>query len=119
MSHHAYSIAGELPAASVPRLKEALASLGAAPRIRDEISLAWEDAGVDVNFEAVLRPGGGVDYLITGSLELESASARAWVQSLAAALDRHAVSYRLELDDPDDLEGEPLLTLTDPRFGSS
>lgn len=116
MSVHEYSIAGELPAASVPLVKQALESIGAALRIHNEICLAWESPGVDIYFDAVLLPVAGVDYLITGTLELERTAAFAWVQSLAAALDRHGISYRLELDDPADLKGELLLTLTDPRF---
>jgi hypothetical protein len=116
MSDHEYSIAGELPVAPTELLKQALESAGATLRVHDEIYLSWESPGVDVYFNAVLRAQAGMDYLITGTLELERPAACAWVQSLASALGRHGIGYRLELDDPADLEGEPLLTLSDPRF---
>lgn len=110
--HNEYSVAGELPGASVANVRAALAALGAPIRVHDEISFVWEAEGVDVNFEAVLLSERGVDYMLTGSLALERAAAYAWLRALSGALDALQIRYQLELDDPSDLQGDTLLTLT-------
>jgi hypothetical protein len=110
------SISGDLPDAAPAAVRQVLADLGVPIRVHHEIDVEWSEPGIDIHFEGVLRPEGGVDYLITGSIVGERAAAIERVQTLAKALEARGIVYQLELDDERDLDGGKVVTLAHPKF---